>query len=61
MLIVNGWFVGKLGTIELATLAPVFPAQTTLQMMSAGFTVAGGILTCSLLLALSTTRIAWRR
>ncbi|MBL6653454.1 MAG: MATE family efflux transporter, partial [Reyranella sp.] len=31
VLIADGWFVGRLGTAELAALALVFPAQTTLQ------------------------------
>jgi Na+-driven multidrug efflux pump len=30
VLIADGWFVGQLGTAELAALALVFPAQTTL-------------------------------
>ena len=42
MLIADGWFVGRLGTAELAALALVFPAQTTLQMMSAG-AMGGGV------------------
>ena len=42
VLIADGWFVGKLGTTELAALALVFPAQTTLQMMSAG-AMGGGV------------------
>ena len=42
VLIADGWFVGKLGTAELAALALVFPAQTTLQMMSAG-AMGGGV------------------
>lgn len=42
VLIADGWFVGQLGTAELAALALVFPAQTTLQMMSAG-AMGGGV------------------
>jgi len=42
VLIADGWFVGRLGTAELAALALVFPAQTTLQMMSAG-AMGGGV------------------
>jgi putative MATE family efflux protein len=42
VLIADGWFVGLLGTAELAALALVFPAQTTLQMMSAG-AMGGGV------------------
>ncbi len=42
VLIADGWFVGHLGTTELAALALVFPAQTTLQMMSAG-AMGGGV------------------
>jgi putative MATE family efflux protein len=42
VLIADGWFVGHLGTVELAALALVFPAQTTLQMMSAG-AMGGGV------------------
>jgi putative MATE family efflux protein len=42
VLIADGWFVGHLGTAELAALALVFPAQTTLQMMSAG-AMGGGV------------------
>jgi len=42
VLIADGWFVGQLGTTELAALALVFPAQTTLQMMSAG-AMGGGV------------------
>jgi putative MATE family efflux protein len=42
VLIADGWFVGQLGTMQLAALALVFPAQTTLQMMSAG-AMGGGV------------------
>ena len=42
VLIADGWFVGQLGTVQLAALALVFPAQTTLQMMSAG-AMGGGV------------------
>ncbi len=42
VLVADGWFVGRLGTAELAALALVFPAQTTLQMMSAG-AMGGGV------------------
>ena len=42
VLVADGWFVGRLGTVELAALALVFPAQTTLQMMSAG-AMGGGV------------------
>ena len=42
VLVADGWFVGLLGTAELAALALVFPAQTTLQMMSAG-AMGGGV------------------
>jgi len=38
----DGWFVGRLGIIDLAALALVFPAQMTLGMMSAG-AMGGGI------------------
>jgi len=38
----DGWFVGQLGTIDLAALALVFPTQMTLGMMSAG-AMGGGI------------------
>ncbi|MFZ5783054.1 MAG: MATE family efflux transporter [Pseudomonadota bacterium] len=38
----DGWFVGQLGTVDLAALALVFPTQMTLGMMSAG-AMGGGI------------------
>src|SRR5260221_1973807 len=38
----DGWFVGTLGTVDLAALALVFPTQMTLGMMSAG-AMGGGI------------------
>ena len=38
----DAWFVGRLGTVALASLAIVFPFQTLLQMMSAG-AIGGGV------------------
>src|ERR1700761_5378083 len=38
----DGWFVGHLGTVDLAALALVFPTQMALGMMSAG-AMGGGI------------------
>jgi len=38
----DGWFVGQLGTVDLAALALVFPTQMALGMMSAG-AMGGGI------------------
>ncbi len=38
----DGYFIGQLGTIDLAALALVFPTQMTLGMMSAG-AMGGGI------------------
>lgn len=40
--IADGFFIGQLGTIDLAALALVFPTQMTLGMMSAG-AMGGGI------------------
>jgi putative MATE family efflux protein len=40
--VTDAWFVGQLGTVELAALALVFPTQMTLGMMSAG-AMGGGI------------------
>ncbi len=40
--IADGWFVGQLGTVELAALALVFPTQMALGQMSAG-AMGGGI------------------
>src|SRR5918995_1337526 len=40
--IADGWFVGRLGIVDLAALALVFPTQMTLGMMSAG-AMGGGI------------------
>ncbi len=40
--VADGWFVGQLGTVELAALALVFPTQMALGMMSAG-AMGGGI------------------
>src|SRR5260370_10337211 len=42
VLIADGWFVGRLGTAELAALPLVFPAHTTLRMLSAG-PMGGGV------------------
>jgi putative MATE family efflux protein len=38
----DGWFIGHLGTVDLAALALVFPTQMALGMMSAG-AMGGGI------------------
>ncbi len=38
----DAWFVGRLGTVALASIAIVFPFQTLLQMMSAG-AIGGGV------------------
>jgi putative MATE family efflux protein len=40
--IADGWFVGQLGTVELAALALVFPTQMALGQMSAG-AMGGGV------------------
>ena len=40
--IADGWFVGQLGTVELAALALVFPTQMALGLMSAG-AMGGGV------------------
>ena len=40
--IADGFFIGQLGTVDLAALALVFPTQMTLGMMSAG-AMGGGI------------------
>ena len=38
----DAWFVGRLGTLDLAALALVFPTQMTLGQMSAG-AMGGGV------------------
>lgn len=38
----DAWFVGRIGTVALASLAIVFPFQTLLQMMSGG-AIGGGV------------------
>lgn len=38
----DAWFVGRLGTVALASLAIVFPFQTLLQMMAGG-AIGGGV------------------
>jgi len=40
--IADGWFVGQLGTVDLAALALVFPTQMALGQMSAG-AMGGGV------------------
>ena len=40
--IADAWFVGRLGSAALASLALVFPVQTLMQMMSAG-AMGGGV------------------
>lgn len=40
--VTDAWFIGRLGTAPLASIALVFPVQTMMQMMSAG-AMGGGV------------------
>ena len=42
MSVADAWYVGRLGTLPLASIALVFPVQTMMQMMSAG-AMGGGV------------------
>lgn len=54
--IADAWFVGRLGTTALASLALVFPLQALMQMMSAG--AMGGGISSALARALGAQRHA---